>query len=105
MSKRLYLENLKNGVLNLDFKGDKYLFNTNTFVVEDLLTKIKQSCRYDISESEQSQLFGKGVECNLLQPGADWRKGKIRICVEFIPHETESESPLDDIRQHIDSNI
>ncbi|MBD2097049.1 hypothetical protein H6F90_18275 [Trichocoleus sp. FACHB-591] len=29
----------------------------------------------------------------------------MRICVEFIPDKTESDSPLDDIREHIDSNI
>src|SRR6476646_11976777 len=99
MSKRLFLENLKNGVLHVDFKGDKHLFQIDTFVVKDLIGRIKRSCGYDISEAERNQLFGKGIECNFLQPGADWKTGKIRICVEFIPDETESESPLDDIRQ------
>ncbi|MBW4489117.1 MAG: hypothetical protein KME12_15115 [Trichocoleus desertorum ATA4-8-CV12] len=102
MSKRLLLESLKNGVLHVDFKGDKHLFQTETFVVKDLISRIKHSCGYDISEAERNQLFGKGIECNFLQPGADWKKGRIKMSIEFIPDETES--PLDDIRQHIDSN-
>lgn len=105
MSKRLFLENIKNGVLQINFKENKSLFSIDTFVIKDLIAKIRMGFGYGLSEPEINQLFGKGVECNLLQPGAYWKKGKIKICVEFIPDETESESPLDDIRQHIDSNI
>lgn len=31
--------------------------------------------------------------------GKRWRKGKVRICVEFIPDESAIESPLDDLRK------
>ncbi|MCY7337148.1 MAG: hypothetical protein LH613_13205 [Chamaesiphon sp.] len=52
-----------------------------------------------------------GMTCNLLQAdGKGWQKGKLKICFEFIPEESESivpqpdsvethSSPLDEIRQ------
>jgi KGK domain len=52
-----------------------------------------------------------GINCNLLQPdGKGWEKGKLKICFEFIPEESEliaaqsnlvepNLSPLDEIRQ------
>jgi KGK domain len=55
--------------------------------------------------------FINGTECNLLQPdGKGWQKGKLKICFEFVPEESDSlahqiksvevnSSPLDEIRQ------
>jgi KGK domain len=63
------------------------------------------------SNKEISQAFSAGVVCSLLEPdGQGWRKGKIRLCFEFIPEENTSvvvqedsvkatQSPLDEIRQ------
>jgi len=56
--------------------------------------------------------FNEGVECDVLQPGKTWQKGKfrIKITLEFCPDEpepqataeiTETESPLDDLRRMI----
>ncbi|HLO85097.1 MAG TPA: KGK domain-containing protein, partial [Nostocaceae cyanobacterium] len=53
-----------------------------------------------------------GVNCDILKPGKNWQKGKVRIRValEFCPDEpeveqistlTEPESPLDDLRRLI----
>jgi hypothetical protein len=56
-------------------------------------------------------ILSNGTNCNLLQPdGKGWQKGKLKICFEFIPEETETvatqttpvetqPSPLDEIRQ------
>ncbi len=53
----------------------------------------------------------EGAICNLLQPdGKGWQKGKLKLCFQFIPEETEiieiqekrlgtNSSPLDEIRQ------
>lgn len=58
----------------------------------------------------------KGVESEILSPGKGWRKGKIRLTLEFLPDEPEleeieankeipqPESPLDDIRRMINEN-
>ncbi|MEB3178428.1 MAG: KGK domain-containing protein [Nostocaceae cyanobacterium] len=56
--------------------------------------------------------FNEGVECEVLQPGKTWQKGKFRIQItlEFCPDEPEPqptpelaeiESPLDDLRQKL----
>ena len=58
----------------------------------------------------------EGVESEILCPGKGWRKGKIRLTLEFLPDEPEleeietnkeiaqPESPLDDIRRMINEN-
>jgi hypothetical protein len=43
-----------------------------------------------------------GVECEMLSPNKSWRKGKVKISLEFIPDESdEYESPLDEIRREM----
>ena len=66
-----------------------------------------------IGEPIKTNLFGKGIDCEVLRFGANnWQKGKFRIkmTVEFCPDEPEleetpetnqPESPLDDIRRMI----
>ena len=56
-----------------------------------------------------TDLIDGGVYCEILQPGKNWQKGKVRIKVtlEFCPDEPEieeikePESPLDDLRRMI----
>ncbi|XWK88200.1 MAG: KGK domain-containing protein [Phormidium sp.] len=46
----------------------------------------------------------EGVRCEVLKPGGDWQKGKVRmkITLEFCPDEpTQPPSPLDDLRKQI----
>jgi hypothetical protein len=55
-------------------------------------------------DTDTPQIINKlidGTTCNLLQPdGKGWQKGKLKICFEFIPEESEDRhSPLDEIRQ------
>jgi len=52
--------------------------------------------------------FNEGVECELLQPNKNWRKGKIRfkisveVCFEDDQTgENEAKSPLDELREII----
>ena len=51
--------------------------------------------------------FLEGEECEILKAGSEgWQKGrlKINVTLEFISDEPEkTESPLDDVRQEIDS--
>ncbi|KJH73489.1 KGK domain-containing protein [Aliterella atlantica] len=50
---------------------------------------------------ERKRWYEEGVDCEMLQPNSNWKKGKlkIRISLEFRPDRPES--PLDDIRQQI----
>jgi hypothetical protein len=66
--------------------------------------------RYTSYEMLRKALFND-TECSLLQPdGKGWQKGKLKICFEFTPEESEliamheksvdsQSSPLDEIRQ------
>ncbi|MGL5075899.1 MAG: KGK domain-containing protein, partial [Waterburya sp.] len=38
----------------------------------------------------------EGVTCKLLSPNQSWQKGKVKICLQFIPDQPAS--ILDDIR-------
>jgi hypothetical protein len=47
-------------------------------------------------------LMDKGVECELLKPsGQGWQKGKVKICVEFIPDKLNYSSELDVLRSRV----
>jgi KGK domain len=82
------------------------LSKLTTFIDGD---KIAES-RYTSYEILRKALLN-GTECSLLQPNEQgWQKGKLKICFEFIPEESESiiaqpdsveahSSPLDEIRQ------
>ncbi len=72
--------------------------------------KIKES-KYTSYEVLRKALLD-GTECTLLQDdGKGWQKGKLKICLEFIPEDNEdlliaqenpvkiAQSPLDGIRQ------
>jgi KGK domain len=65
----------------------------------------------DTNTSTIINMLMNGTDCNLLQPdGKGWQKGKLKICFEFIPEESDvvvpqtkvaeiNSSPLDEIRQ------
>jgi hypothetical protein len=63
---------------------------------------------------DKANWFSQGVPCEVLRLDAKgWRKGKVRLAIEFLPDEPEveeipatneieqPESPLDDLRQMI----
>ncbi|MDZ8031824.1 MULTISPECIES: KGK domain-containing protein [unclassified Nostoc] len=81
-----------------------------TQIVFQLFKEIKKIWAEHFTSSG-SRVFGEGFECCILIPGQQWRTGKIRVCLEFCPDETEIEdnrldikhenSPLDDLRQQL----
>jgi KGK domain len=96
--KTLHLE-LKAGGYSRDHYRDKIeAFIKNNTIIEN-------------KEIAIIELFEDGIDCNLLQPdGKGWQKGKLTMCFQFTPEESESiltkeksteinHSPLDEIRQ------
>ena len=73
---------------------DNSLITHNTFKVDEFLTAIFDQIGYHLGK----KWFFEGVKCKILSPGKTWRKGTIKISLEFIPDEPES--PLDEIRNH-----
>jgi hypothetical protein len=65
------------------------LFKTDaTLRVKDLLTKIQAICTASgqLSAEEVSILFGAGINCEILRPGAtDWASGKLQLNLGFQP--------------------
>ncbi len=78
---------------------DNDLFGSVTFTVGQATDELADRV---LSNSE---IWVKdGVECRVLRPGSNWRKGKVRLSLEFIPDEAEQvpqqpESILDDLRR------
>jgi hypothetical protein len=74
----VFVEGLENSAL---------LFKTDaTLRVKDLLTKIAAICAASgqLSTEEVSILFGAGINCEILRPGAtDWAQGKLQLNLGF----------------------
>lgn len=87
----------ENDVLSVDNRNGWVVLTDTTFKVGAFVAKMKSQVQGD--QKPTKELFDRGVSCEVLRPGANWQKGKVRIRLEFCPDEPES--PLDDIRQTI----
>jgi hypothetical protein len=79
--------------------SDKIFINHKTFTLQELLTALFS--KWFNNDLGKRWLF-EGTECQYLAPGKLWKKGKIKISLEFIPDEVES--PLDEIRREMTDN-
>ncbi len=91
-------------------ESDRIIMSHITFKVREFIARMRAT----LNIGQKWQPWGsEGVECEVLSPGKDWRKGKVRVTLEFLPDEpeteetlpsdtiTEPESPLDDLRQRM----
>lgn len=93
---------------------DTNLTEASTSTGEELMERLKYLVHRssNLEEDKASDWFGDGVNCKLLlAQGGGWQKGKIRILFEFVPDKptptkplipTDSTSPLDDLRSHLE---
>ncbi|WP_019507216.1 KGK domain-containing protein [Pleurocapsa sp. PCC 7319] len=79
-------------VISINNKDDNILINHHTYKAQEFLDRLIQS----INANKMGRWLNEGVPCKLLSPNQNWQKGKIKICLRFIPE--QSESILDDIR-------
>ena len=71
---------------------------SKTFKVGDLLVAIKEYV--NANKTNEARLYSKGLTCEVLKLDAQgWKKGKVRLALEFCPDQPES--LLDDIRQQL----
>jgi hypothetical protein len=81
-----------NEVVSVNSETFDNLEVSNTFKVIQLLAVIKELVGLDAVESS---LFDQGIDCEVLRFRAqDWKKGKVRLTLEFCPDQIES--PLED---------
>ncbi|MEM1173043.1 MAG: KGK domain-containing protein [Cyanobacteria bacterium P01_H01_bin.35] len=57
--------------------GASLLMFQCTFKVSEYITMI-------LTRLESENLFEEGLECQLLKPGSYWKKGKIKLRLEFL---------------------
>jgi len=62
--------------------GSSLMFQC-TFKVSEFMTILH-------SKLEEESLFSEGIDCEVLSPGQQWRKGKIQLRLEFCPDEEET---------------
>jgi hypothetical protein len=96
--RKLHLE-LKSGGYSRDYYQDK----VEVFIAKSTIIENK--------ENAIIELFEDGIDCKLLQPDSKgWQKGKLTMCFQFTPEESDSisiegelteinHSSLDEIRQ------
>ncbi|HLO50808.1 MAG TPA: KGK domain-containing protein [Kamptonema sp.] len=61
-----------------------------TFKVSELMTILQ-------SKISDEELFIEGIDCEVLSPGKNWRKGKVRLRLEFTPDLPEAEDKTDSL--------
>ena len=82
-----------NEVISINDKKENILINHRTYKAEDFIQKLAQNIDY----SKGGKWLSEGIDCEILSPNQNWQKGKIKICVQFIPDRPKS--VLDDIRE------
>lgn len=102
-------------VVSLRYDDEGIVLDAKTYRAEEFLKKLAVFFDQNFKTSLQycTNWCTTGILCEALTPGNPWRKGKVRLRLEFIPDEPEpqaileahseqeSASPLDDIRQSI----
>lgn len=95
-----------NDVVTLEPKDNKLGMVHYTFKIEEFITYLLKKVS---GNDEITKQWMSGVNVEVLTSNAGWRKGKIRLTLEFCPEIIEeetlnansSDSVLDDIRQNI----
>jgi KGK domain len=84
-------------VITLEDEKTKPRMPHKTFKVDELTLSLAQNLSFN---EEQKEWLKNGISANVLVAGKLWRKGKVKLSIEFIPDENEHEkSPLDDFRK------
>ena len=86
-------------VISIENGEDQLLINHPTYQAIEFLKQlgIEIDAR---NPHRQEKWIDKGVPCKMLSPNQNWQKGKIKICLQFIPDQPES--VLDDVRPELD---
>ena len=92
-SSKRFIEN--NEVISVN-REDNILISHHTYKAEEFIRELGR--RIDHHKMERWCI--KGVPCEILTPNQGWKKGKVKITLQFCPDEIES--PLDTIRQEMD---
>ncbi len=97
--------------------SNQILVNNRTFTINELIAALMPVVKKESGAGwteDKEHWFHEGLDCKILKPGAkSWRRGKVRLTLEFTPEELEvaetlesiesqgnkARSPLDDIRQ------
>lgn len=84
-------------VITIEDEKTKPRMPHKTFTVDELRLSLAQNLSFN---EEQKEWLKNGVSAKVLVAGKLWRKGKVKLSIEFIPDENEQEkSPLDDFRK------
>ena len=79
-------------VISIKNADDNVLLGHHTYKAEEFLNRLGKH----IDKHKKDRWIDKGVPCKMLAPNQQWQKGRVKICLQFIPDKPES--ILDDIR-------
>lgn len=80
-------------VISIANPDDNVLLGHHTYKAEEFLSRLGKH----IDKHKKEKWIDKGVPCKMLSPNQQWLKGRIKICLQFVPEQPES--VLDDIRK------
>ena len=84
-----------NEVITITNHEDNVLIGHHTYQASEFLSRLGKH----IDRHKKKKWIDEGVPCKILSPNQNWQKGKIKICLQFIPDQPES--VLDDIRKEL----
>ena len=73
-------------VISIDDKDDNVLIAHHTYKAEEFLNRLGEH----IDRHKKEKWIDEGVPCKLLSPNQNWQRGKMKICLQFIPEQPES---------------
>lgn len=89
-----------NDVITVETATNRNFIGHPTFKLTELIQRLGGAMGG--REEMKQEWFYDGVNCEVLSPHQKWRKGKIRITIEFIPETLDQPDPdLDGLRQLI----
>ncbi len=96
----------KNDVVSIENfdENSVYVISQQMLKVEQFQDNVLENFLGNEEDKIRKKWEFEGVKCEVLKPGGDWQKGKVRmkITLEFCPDEpTQAPSPLDDLRKQI----
>ncbi len=93
-----------NAVISID--KDLSFVDRNLLKFEEIDKQIEEEMKSNFPNyGEWTGEIGDGVSAEVLRPGKDWQKGKLKLVIsyriEFIPDRAVELSPLDDLRLNL----
>ncbi len=88
----LFIVKFPTGTVVSFYTGDRVSFNAKKSPFDSTKTFVNKVAEYICGSINHKELFQKGLNAEILEPGKQWKTGKIRcrLVFDFIPDQLEN---------------